>query len=90
MSDELKPLSFGSDPNNSNFSSDFSIPSKSSYNSQEAEEFVPLRNTQNIEEIKNQDIVSRQLTSDFLQDYGPFVQNKIEDEKLRNWNPAMD
>ena len=41
-------------------------------------------------EMKNQDIVPRQLTSDFLQDYGPFVQNKIEDEKLRNWNPAMD
>ena len=43
-----------------------------------------------ISEMKNQDIVPRQLTSDFLQDYGPFVQNKIEDEKLRNWNPAMD
>ena len=43
-----------------------------------------------ITEMKNQDIVPRQLTSDFLQDYGPFVQNKIEDEKLRNWNPAMD
>ena len=40
--------------------------------------------------MKNQDIVPRQLTSDFLQDYGPFVQHKIEDEKLRNWNPAMD
>jgi len=35
-----------------------------------------------ITEMKNQDIVPRQLTSDFLQDYGPFVQNKIEDEKL--------
>ena len=55
MSDELKPLSFGSDSNSSNFSNDFSISSKSSYNNQEAEEFVPLRNTQNIEEIKNQD-----------------------------------
>ena len=43
-----------------------------------------------ISEMKNQDIVPRQLTSDFLQDYGPFVQNKIEDEKLRNWHPAMD
>jgi len=43
-----------------------------------------------ISEMKNQYIVPRQLTSDFLQDYGPFVQNKIEDEKLRNWNPAMD
>ena len=43
-----------------------------------------------ISEMKNQDIVPRQLTSDFLQDYGLFVQNKIEDEKLRNWNPAMD
>ncbi len=43
-----------------------------------------------ISEMKNQDIVPRQLTSDFLQDYGPFVQNKIEDEKLRNWHPVMD
>lgn len=43
-----------------------------------------------ISELKNQNIVPKQLTSDFLQDYGPFVQNKIEDEKLRNWNPAMD
>lgn len=41
-------------------------------------------------ELKYQSIVPRQLTSDFLQDYGTFVQNKIEDEKLRNWNPAMD
>ena len=41
-------------------------------------------------EMKNQDIVPKQLTSDFLQDYGPFVQNKIQDEKLRSWNPAMD
>ena len=41
-------------------------------------------------DLKYQIIVRRQLTSDFLQDYGPFVQNKIVDEKLRNWNPAMD
>lgn len=43
-----------------------------------------------INELKFQKIVPLQLTSDFLQDYGIYVQQKIEDEKLRNWSPAMD
>ncbi|AMD94707.1 DUF4037 domain-containing protein [Leptotrichia sp. oral taxon 847] len=43
-----------------------------------------------ISELKRQDLVPRQIPSDFLQDYGFFVQQKISDEKLRNLHPAMD
>ena len=43
-----------------------------------------------INELKRQNLVPRQIPSDFLQDYGPFVQQKIGDEKLRNLHPASD
>ena len=43
-----------------------------------------------INELKRQSLVPRQIPSDFLQDYGPFVQQKISDEKLRNLHPASD
>lgn len=43
-----------------------------------------------IEELKNQNLVNPYMQSDFLQDYGPLVQQSIQDEKLRNWPPMLD
>ena len=43
-----------------------------------------------IKELKNQGIADKSINSDFLQDYGPQIQLKIEDEKLRNWSPWLD
>ena len=43
-----------------------------------------------IGELKKQNIVDKHLKSDFLSDYGPYVQHKIKDEKLRNWSPWLD
>ena len=43
-----------------------------------------------IVELKNQDIADKYSKSDFLPDYGPFIQQKIKDEKLRNWSPWLD
>ena len=42
------------------------------------------------EELKNQNLVNPYMQSDFLQDYGPLVQQSIQDEKLRNWPPMLD
>ena len=43
-----------------------------------------------IKELKNQGIADKSINSDFLQDYGPQIQLKIKDEKLRNWSPWLD
>lgn len=43
-----------------------------------------------IRELKKQNLVDNKINSDFLLDYGPLVQNKIEDEKLRKWSPWLD
>lgn len=43
-----------------------------------------------ITELKRQYAGLENIGSDFLLDYGPAVQQEIEDEKLRNWSPWLD
>lgn len=43
-----------------------------------------------IEELKNQNLVPKEMKSNFLQDYAPLIQSSIEDEKLRNLLPIME
>ena len=43
-----------------------------------------------ITELKRQYSGLEGIESDFLLDYGPAVQQEIEDEKLRNWSPWLD
>lgn len=43
-----------------------------------------------ITELKTQGLVSKRGVSEFLLDYGPEVQEKIKDEKLRKWSPWLD
>ncbi|RRD39169.1 DUF4037 domain-containing protein [Leptotrichia sp. OH3620_COT-345] len=41
-------------------------------------------------ELENQGIINNANVSDFLLDYGPEIQEKIKDEKLRKWSPWLD
>ena len=40
--------------------------------------------------MKNQQLIPRDMESNFLQDYGMIVQCSIEDEEIRGLHPASD
>ena len=43
-----------------------------------------------IKELKNQKLVSEDIKSNFLQDYGLPIQKSIKDENMRNWPPMVE